>query len=247
MIDWLILLTASFLAGALNAVAGGGSFLTFPALVFIGIPAVAANATSAVAVFPGYLGAAAGFRAEIFSLDGKLLRRYLLTASAGGLVGSLLLLVTTNEAFNLLVPWLLLFATLLFGLGEKIMKFMKHAKVQSRPLETLLLFAVSLYGGYFNGGLGIILLALFLFLGFTDLNVMNGLKNGISFCISVVSVITFSAAGLVRWPEACVMMVAATCGGYAGAVWAKKIPPRWLRAGITVVGLGMSLIFFLRI
>lgn len=247
MLDWLTLLIASFLAGILNAVAGGGSFLTFPALVFIGIPPVAANATSAVAVFPGYLGAVAGFRSEICSLERDLLKRYLAISSAGGLVGSLLLLVTSNDTFNILVPWLLLFATILFGLGKKIMGLLRHSGNHSRGAEMLLLFAVSLYGGYFNGGLGIILLALFLFLGFSDLNVMNGLKNIISFCISVVSVATFSAAGLVRWPEACLMMAGATCGGYVGAVWAKKVSEGWLRVTITVIGLVMSLIFFIRI
>jgi len=246
MVEWLILIAAAFAAGVLNSIAGGGSFLTFPALVLVGIPPVAANATSAVAVFPGYLGGVVGFKSEIGRLSKPLLTKYLTVSLAGGFGGSLLLLVTSNALFSSLVPWLLLFATILFGLGEQILGKLKNLSSERNHTELPMIFIVAIYGGYFNGGLGIILLAVLLLIGFTDLNLMNGLKNGISFCVSIISVATFAVAGLVHWSEACVMMVAATFGGYYGAVVARKIPPKYLKLFIIFVGLLMSVIFFLR-
>ncbi len=246
MLEWSILIIAAFLAGILNSIAGGGSFLTFPALVFAGIPPVAANATSAVAIFPGYLGAVAGFYKELLSFERSRLRRFLLVAILGGFAGSLLLLVTSNEIFSILVPWLLFFATCLFACGEKITNWLKNSSPDFNLPELFTLFCVSVYGGYFNGGLGIILLAVLLLLGMQDLNLMNGIKNGISFCISIISVITFVVAGLVHWPQAIVMMIFATFGGYLGAVVAKKLPSLALKYIITLIGLVMSVVFFIR-
>ena len=246
MSQWILLAVAAFFAGVLNSIAGGGSFLTFPALVMAGIAPVPANATSAVAVFPGYLGGVAGFRAELASQGRPVLLRYLLYSFAGGLIGSLLLLVTSNAIFSLLVPWLLLIATLAFGLGDQVLERIKRVDYRGSILEGVAIFLVSVYGGYFNGGLGIILLAVFFFLGHTDLNLMNGLKNAISFCIAVVSVAAFSCAGIVQWPEATLMMVTSTLGGYYGAVVARKIPAAILKHLITAIGLVMTVIFFFR-
>lgn len=246
MTDWIILLGAAVFAGFLNAIAGGGSFITFPALVFVGISPIAANATSAVAVFPGYLGAVAGFRHEVKLFERKLLYRYLVASSVGGFLGSLLLLITSNAVFSFIVPWLLLFATVMFGCSDFILKRLKQININHKAVDIVLLFLVSVYGGYFNGGLGIILLAALLVVGLTDLNLMNGLKNGISFCISIVSVVTFSVAGLVHWREAIIMMFAATLGGYFGAIWAKKIPQALLKYLITGIGFIMAIVFFSR-
>jgi hypothetical protein len=246
MSQWIILITAAFFAGVLNSIAGGGSFLTFPALVMAGIAPVSANATSAVAVFPGYLGGVAGFRQELASQGRPFMFRYLLWASIGGLLGSFLLLVSSNAFFSLIVPWLLLVSTLAFGCGEQVLKHLKKEGERSRLVENVSIFLVSAYGGYFNGGLGIILLAIFLFLGHTDLNLMNGLKNVISFCIAIVSVAAFAIAGIVQWPEATGMMVATTLGGYYGAVAAKKIPAVILKYVITAIGCIMTVIFFFR-
>ncbi len=246
MPEWLILIIASFLAGILNSIAGGGSFLTFPALVFVGISPVAANATSAVAVFPGYLGAAAGFRREIFSFPQRRLLQYSFIAAIGGLIGSLLLLITSNVLFSTLVPWLLLFATALFAIGGKVTGWLKNHPYLIGRHELSILFLVSVYGGYFNGGLGIILLALFTLFGMSNLNTMNGLKNGLSFILSAVSVVTFSIAGIVHWPEAVIMMIGSTTGGYTGAVVARALPGGVLRLIIIMVGLLMTVIFFQR-
>lgn len=247
MTEYLLLAAAAFLAGMLNTVAGGGTFLTFPALVYTGVPLVAANATSAVAVFPGYLGGAAGFRGEIMAYDrGRLLRAATATA-AGGLVGSLLLLVSSNEAFAVVVPFLLALATLVFAFGDRLRKLMEKNAAGGSSTGHLGTIAVAVYGGYFNGGLGIMLLALFSLWGMRDLNQMNGLKNGLSFIVSAISVATFAAAGLVAWPQAVVMMAAATLGGYLGAPIARALPAWMVRAGVIAVGVAMSAAFFWRL
>lgn len=246
MYEYAILTAAAFLAGVLNTVAGGGTFLTFPALVYTGLPVVAANATSAVAVFPGYLGGALGFRRELGLFDRRRLLKIVAVTACGGLVGSLLLLVSSNEAFSMVVPFLLTLATLVFALGDVLQKWARtnaSGAVES-PLGTLL---VSIYGGYFNGGLGIVLLALFSLWGMRDLNMMNGLKNGLSFILSVVSVVTFALAGIVAWPQAVAMMAAATIGGYCGAPLARAMPRSVLRGIVIGVGAVMSVVFFARL
>jgi uncharacterized membrane protein YfcA len=247
MQDILILLAAAFGAGVLNTIAGGGTFLTFPALVFTGVPPVVANATSAVAVFPGYLGGALGFRAELATFDRSRLLRLALITLAGGSVGSGLLLVSSNEAFSAVVPFLLLAATLAFLFGDRI-RALAAARSRAVTAEGALgLFAVSVYGGYFNGGLGIVLLALFALWGMTDLHRMNGLKNGLSFVLSAISVAIFALAGLVEWPQAAMMMLAAIAGGYAGAPLARALPKPVVRAIIATIGFGMSAVFFWRL
>ena len=161
MFDLIILIVAAFGAGALNTVAGGGTFLTLPALIFTGVPPVAANATSAVAVFPGYASGALGFLPEMKEFDRTLLLRLTLVTLAGALVGSFLLLVSSDDAFNIVVPFLLLGATLVFLFGEQIRGWAASRSRMIAPYGNAGLFMVSLYGGYFNGGLGIVLLALF--------------------------------------------------------------------------------------
>lgn len=242
-----MLIAAAFGAGVLNTVAGGGTFLTFPALVFSGLPPVTANATSTVAVFPGYLGGAMGFRDEIRSFDRHRLCRLIVITLIGGLIGSGLLLVSSNEAFSVVVPFLLLGATLAFLFGDRVRTWAAAKARSVTPEGALSLFAVSLYGGYFNGGLGIVLLALFALWGMTDLNRMNALKTGLSFLLSAISVAVFAAAGLVAWPQALMMMIAATAGGYAGAPLAKTLPKAVVRGVIAAVGFGMSAIFFWRL
>lgn len=240
----LMLVMAALLAGALNAVAGGGTFLTLPALLYAGVPPVAANATSTVALLPGYLSGAYGFRHSVGPAAGLSVTRQLVTSLCGGLVGALLLLITPNEIFRAVVPWLLLLATALFAVGDRLAVWLqKHARAGTGSVVAGL-FVVSVYGGYFNGGLGILLLAMFCLVGMTDLNTMNGLKNLISAVLTAISVVIFSAAGLVHWPQALVMMVAGTVGGYLGALVARHIRPSHLRSGIVVVGLVMAILFF---
>jgi uncharacterized membrane protein YfcA len=246
MNDLLVLAAAAFCAGVLNTVAGGGTFLTFPALVYAGVPPIAANATSTVAVFPGYLGGAIGFRKEIAAFDRKLLLKIVAATAFGGLAGSLLLLVSSNEAFSAVVPFLLAFATLAFAFGDRLQAWTRQRQAggDKGMIGTVL---VSTYGGYFNGGLGIMLLALFSLWGMRDLNVMNGLKSALSFLLSAISVATFAVAGIVEWPQAVIMMVAATLGGYAGAPLARALPRSIVRGVVIVVGASMSAVFFWRL
>jgi uncharacterized protein len=247
ILESTLLIAAAFGAGILNTIAGGGTFLTFPALVFAGVPPVVANATSAVAVFPGYLGGALGFHRELLAFDLLQLIRLVGIAVTGGLAGSLLLMVSSDDAFAALVPFLLLLATLAFLFGDQIRDFAVRSSRSVRPFGTSGLFIVSIYGGYFNGGLGIVLLALFALWGMTRIHVMNGLKNGLSFALSAISVAAFAFAGLVEWRQAAVMMLASSAGGYMGAPIARALPPSVIRAIIVVIGFGMTAIFLARL
>ena len=241
---WLLTGGAAFAAGVLNAIAGGGSFLTFPALVFAGVPPLAANATSAMAVSPGYLGSTWGFRPELQALPRALIQREVVVAAVGGLIGAGLLLITPARIFSGLVPWLLLLATVLFAAGPVLAQ--RNAG-QGHPGWRLPgLLGVAIYGGYFNGGLGILLMALYTLTGESRLHTVNALKNLNSFVLSLLSVLAFALAGAIVWPQAIWMMVLATLGGWAGARLAKRLPIQWVRWLVIATGLAMSVVFFLR-
>jgi len=250
--NWALLAVAAFGAGVLNAIAGGGSFLTLPALVFTGVPPIAANATSALAVSPGYLGSVWGFRAELGALDRGLLKREAMVAAVGGVCGALLLLVTPAKVFAGLVPWLLLFATVLFALGPRLAQLGRrvgHDGAESTALARWRmpgLMLVSVYGGYFNGGLGILLMALYTLTGESRIHTANALKNYNSFVLSLLSVVAFAVAGAIVWPQAVLMMACATVGGVAGARLAKWMPVAWVRSLVIGIGLLMAVLFFLK-
>lgn len=245
-----LLLVAAFVAGALNAVAGGGSFLTLPALVFTGIPPVTANATGTVALLPGYAASAWGFKEDMAPPPGLTMARSVLLSLMGGAAGAALLLFTPNDTFRKVVPWLLLGATALFAFGPQIRAWASRSTPPGTPANptksALGMLAVAFYGGYFNGGLGILCLALFSLLGQTQLNAMNGMKNLVSALLTAIAVAIYAAGGIVEWKHAIVMMVAATLGGYGGARVARKIPATVLRWGIVVTGLVMAVLFFLK-
>lgn len=243
-----LLLGAAFVAGALNAVAGGGSFLTLPALVFTGLPPLTANATGTVALLPGYIAGALGFREDLQAPPGLSLRLLGLLSLLGGAIGAGLLLLTAEQSFRRLVPWLLLFATLLFASAPILLRHAQGLRPQrgATSRAALGLTAVTTYGGYFNGGLGILLLALFGLLGQGNLNAMNGAKNVVSALLTLIAVGVYAWGGLVAWPQALLMMVAATAGGYFGARVARRIPAPFIRAGIVVTGLVMAALFFAR-
>jgi len=238
-----LLVSASFIAGIINSIAGGGSFLTFPALVFSGVPTIAANATSAVAVFPGYLSGALGFSKELKEYPKSKFLLLIILSIMGGIGGSLLLLITPASVFSYIIPWLLGFATLLFAFGDFVGKWAKKNSNSNGITGNLATLIVCIYGGYFNGGLGIVLLALFSTLGLRDIHLMNGLKNIMSFALSAASVVTFAIAGIVFWQQAFIMMIAATIGGYFGVVVARKLSKNTIRSIIVIIGLIMTLIF----
>ena len=229
MFNTALLLTAAFVAGALNAVAGGGSFLTLPALVFTGVPPVVANATGTVALLPGYMAGAWGFREDTAPPPGLSMRLLVVLSLIGGAAGAALLLA----------------ATALFAFGPQLRRMLAGGK-PSTAKATVGVLAVAAYGGYFNGGLGILLLALFGLLGQTNLNAMNGLKNWVSALLTAIAVLIYAAGGVVLWQQALMMMVAATAGGYGGARVARKLPANVLRWGIVATGLVMAALFFWR-
>jgi hypothetical protein len=244
-----LLAVAALGAGMLNAVAGGGSFLTFPALVFTGVPPIAANATSALAVSPGYLGSTWGFKTELALLPRRLLLQEAMIAAAGGLLGAGLLLITPAKVFAGLVPWLLLFATALFAFGPRLLK---HLGIDERKSEKnsayrlIGLGFVAIYGGYFNGGLGILLMALYTLSGESHIHTANALKNANSLILSLLSVAAFAWAGAIVWTQGIWMMAWATLGGFVGARVARRLPASAVRLIVIATGLIMFVWFLLK-
>lgn len=245
-----LLVLAATAGGAMNAVAGGGSFLTFPSLLFAGVPAIPANATSSVALWPGSLASAWGYREDL-GHEARVLRWFGAASLVGGLAGALLLLLTPEVTFRALVPWLLLGATAIFAFGPLLARRLRDAgglshRVTTRALLVLALvqLLVAVYGGYFGGGIGILMLAAFAAMGMEDIHAMNGLKAVLALLINGVAVAAFLVAGVVRWPEALLMVAGAVLGGYLGARGAKKVDPKWVRAFVIAVGLLLSAYFF---
>jgi len=241
------------LGGALNAVAGGGTFLTFPALIFLGVPPVNANATSTVALWPGQWASVAAYRRELVRHERSLVVVLATASMSGGLAGSLLLLNTPQTTFLRLIPYLLLAATLLFAFGRNVtVLVMARARTQhtthDKPLLAIWIaqFFMAVYGGYFGAGLGILMLAAFVALGIDDLQEANALKTLLAACINGVAVVVFVVSGIVYWPQAIVMLIGAIVGGYGAASMARRIDPKWLRAFVIAVGLSMTVAFFLR-
>lgn len=237
------LAAAAFGAGFLNAIAGGGTFLTLPALVFAGLPPIVANATSAVAVSPGYIGGALGFRQELAQVNRPHLLRMTGVTLLGGVAGSALLLITPEKAFSQIVPWLLLFATVLFAVTAKP----RPRPASGSPWQLFGLGAVAVYGGYFNGGLGILLMAVLSMAQAGSLSTVNGLKNYLSALLSAISVAVFAAAGVIAWQAAVWMMGFSMLGGYVGARTARRLSAQLVYASVVLIGLGMSALFFARL
>ncbi len=248
-----LLFIAAILGGTLNSVAGGGSFIAFPALIFTGVPPINANATNTVALWPGSVASMRAYRKELAEQDRKLLFVLGVTSLVGGVFGALLLLRTPQSTFTLLIPYLLLLATLLFTFSKPITgflrKYMPHKEQSSWPALLVVAFfqiIIAIYGGYFGGGIGILMLATLGMMGMEDINEMNAVKTLLQASINGVAVITFIIAGAVAWPQAILMVVGAIIGGYGGAYFARQIDQRWIRLFVILVGSSMTLYFFLR-
>ncbi|HEY0995342.1 MAG TPA: sulfite exporter TauE/SafE family protein [Gemmatimonadaceae bacterium] len=233
----LVALT-TLVASVINAIAGGGTLLTFPALVGLGIPPLVANATSTVALWPGALASMWGYRRELVGAR-DWARRFAIPSVAGGLVGAWLLLRTPPARFDAIVPWLIFGATALFMIQGPVMRRVQRRAIPHRPTGILLgfQFAVAIYGGYFGAGAGILMLAALGFMGLTNIHRMNGLKNWGGFCMNVVAAGMFAASRLVHWPVALTMAVFALIGGYLGSRLAQRVGQAWVRRGIVAVGL----------
>jgi uncharacterized membrane protein YfcA len=243
------LVAASVGAGVMNAMAGGGTILTFPALLLVGEPAIMANATSTVALLPGAAASMAGYRKEVGE-HRAWLKTLLVPSLLGGAVGSVLLLRTPERTFAFLAPFLVLFATLLF-LFQLI--WSPRSKEPGQPatsarfvLTTILQFLVAIYGGYFGAGIGILMLVLLGFLGLRNIHAMNGLKNFFGICINGVAAGYFILRGAVDWPAALAMAVGSIAGGYAGARFARRIGQKKARIAVVVIGFLVTAVLLLQ-
>ena len=252
----ILLFFAAVIGGTLNSVAGGGSFFTFPALVFTNVNSVIANATSTVAVWPGSVASMGAYRRELFKQPRNIMIVLIVISFIGGILGAILLLKTPASTFTTLIPYLLLGATILFGASPYITAQLRK-RTADEPTKkgtswgaiipiALAQLVISIYGGYFGGGIGILLLATLAFMGMENIHEMNGVKTLLTACINGVAVITFIIARAVLWPQAIVMIVGAVIGGYGGAYYARKIEQKWIRLFVVIVGLALSIYFFVR-
>ncbi len=235
---------AAFIAGAMNSVAGGGSFLSFPALLFAGVPAISANATNNAAMWVGTIGSARGYREEV-AAQRHLLLPLVSVSIAGSLIGACLLLSTPQTLFERLIPWLLLFATTVFAISPRLTRGVRSAPSHA-PWQIAVQFVVAIYGGYFGAGMGIVMLALLAFSGLPNFNAQNAIKNVLSVAINGVALVPFVIARAVDWRFAVPMALIALLGGYFGARFFRRVPQPISRALVVAIGTTMTMVFFLR-
>jgi uncharacterized membrane protein YfcA len=245
---YIFLFVAGVLGGALNAVAGGGSFIAFPALMFAGVAPISANATNTVALWLGVTASTGAYRKHL-DISRRVMVPLAVTSVIGGIAGAFLLLRTPANTFLRVLPWLMLGATLLFALGGRLARGSKSGLAHDASTSALALAAVfelvvAVYGGYFGGGVGIMNLAMLAVLGMTDIHAMNALKVVLGGIINGVAVVTFILAGAVAWKPGVIMTAGAIVGGYFGAHYAQKLPQAWIRAFVIVVGTAMTVYFF---
>ena len=247
-----MLFAAGAVAGAINALAGGGTLVSFPALLWLGRAPITANATNTLALCPGALAAMTAFRNDLAPI-----RRWMLLlvppSLAGGLIGALLLLRTPERVFAALVPWLILFATGLFAAQGPLTAGIRRLRRRTErpavdgprrevwPYVVAFEFAVAIYGGYFGAGIGIMTLAVLGLVGFTDIHHMVGLRNFAALCINGIAAVYFVSQGAVVWPDALVMIVGQIVGGYGGARMARRLGRTFMRRAVVVIGIVMAL------
>lgn len=245
MTIYLILFLTSVLGSAINAVAGGGSFFTFPGLLLAGVPIVKANATSTMALWPGSVSSSITYRKQL-DIDSNKLIILSVASIIGSIAGTWLLLVTPSNLLKHLLPYLMLGATLLLLFKQKISKGKISGKIGANPIFTIIFqFLVAVYGGYFGGGIGILMLAAFHLMGFENLVQMNALKTLLATLINGTAVILFVLTKQVVWNYALIMIVGGITGGYLGAHWGKKIPVVYLNRFIIATGIFFTIWFFI--
>lgn len=240
----MLLCAAGFLSGVVNAIAGGGTFLTFGAMTLIGLPPIVANATSSITQFPGYVTSALAYAREIRA-DFREAMILAALSLVGGLAGALLLLSLSNPSFRALVPWLLLAATAVFAAGPYLKPKALSPEKPVSPAGLAGQFVTSIYGGFFGAGMGIMMLAV---LGLTkggDYHRLNALKNFLAVVIAAMAIVVFASGDVVGWPQAAVMVPAAAAGGYSGVWAARRVPQAVIRAIVVVVGLVLTAYYFL--
>jgi uncharacterized protein len=252
----VMLFLAAVAGGMVNSIAGGGTLLTFPALVWAGHSSLIANATNTLALAPGAFASSWGYRHEVMTVP----RRYFVLLAPGligGIIGAYLLSQTPARTFARIVPWLVLFATILFMVQPKLQQRLRSAQNKSASASdeatpqwlagaALYQFVVGIYGGYFGAGIGILVLAMLGMLGLSNLHQMNGLKNILAGAINLIAAIYFITADMIRWPEAIIMAVGAFVGGYGMARLAQRLGQTIVRRSVIIIGLTLSAIFFWR-
>jgi uncharacterized protein len=245
-----LLFSTAVLAGGLNSVAGGGSFITFPTLIFTGVPPIAANATNNTAMWVAALTSIGAYRQDL-QVERRLLLILSVTSLVGGTLGSIALLYTSSDIFNRLIPYLLLLATLVFICGDRIKTWSQT--LTSKPDEPpsmakLVIFqlAIAIYGGFFGAGIGILMLATLTLSGIKNIHAMNALKAVLGSCINGIAIVPFVLAGAIVWQQAIIMAVGGSIGSYVAARFARKIPSHIVRRFVAVVAIIMTIYFFMR-
>lgn len=246
----VFLFVAGILGGALNAVAGGGSFVAFPALLLQGVPPIPANATNTLALWTGVTASGGAYRNRL-DVPRRVLLPLLATSVMGGIIGAFLLLKTPPHTFMRVLPWLMLGATLLFVFGKRLggrraSSVAPEATTAAIVVASFFELVVSVYGGYFGGGVGIVNLAMLAAVGMTDIHAMNALKSVLGMAINGIATLVFIVQGAVYWPQGIVMILGALVGGYFGAHYAQKLPQAWVRNFVILVGTGMTVYFFFK-
>ncbi len=246
MTSYLFIAGAGLLAGTMNALAGGGSFVSLPALISLGMPSVQANASSTVGLFPGAAASAWAYRDGLGPIGAVSLRPLLLVTVFGGALGALLLLWTPSVTFDYLLPWLLLIATFTLGFGRQLGEWLRR-RVHIRPAAVVVIqLGLGIYGGYYGGGVGIMMMAVWGLLDERDLKSMNAPRTLMVTAANTMAVLIFMVAQAVRWRETLVMLVAATVGGYYGAQVGRRAPAQLVRVGTLLIAGCITLVFFAR-
>ena len=250
--DYLLLFLAGMLGGVINTLAGGGSLVTFPSLMLVGVPPIIANATNTFASLGGYISGAYGLRKEIRKSKSVLVA-ITITATIGGLVGAWLLHQTSPTRFEKLIPWLLFLATVALILGPVLVTSKKESESEhDRSIVSLLVFGVllllvCLYGGFFNAGLGILILGYLTIAGWANVNEMNAVKLIVSSIVSVAAVCVFAFSDMLDWQLGVVVMIGTLIGGYLSAKVSLIIPAKWIRTGIIVFSLTLTIYYFAKV
>jgi hypothetical protein len=244
-LDLPLLFLAGFVTGVMNAIAGGGSFIAFPALLLVGVPVIPANVTTTISTVPGQFASVWAYRHDIRAATQFDIRMLLGVSVVGGLLGALILLATPNAVFVGVLPWLMLLATAIFAFGNFApQSILQHFTIGMRGVLAAQ-FVIAIYGGYFGAGIGFMMLAALTFYGMRDIHAMNGLKLVLALCMTVTSSIAFALSGEVYWTQALVMCVATLIGGYFGALGAKRVKPEYVKVFVVILGASLTVYFFL--
>jgi uncharacterized membrane protein YfcA len=242
----LILCSAGFVAGVMNALAGGGSFVTLPALIWAGLPSVAANASSTVALYPGQAASVWVYRDGVARLEGVPLLPSLIVTVIGGVLGALLLLWTPSSLFDHVLPWLLLIATTALTFGSQLGQAMRRHFHLGPIAVVAIQFALGIYGGYFGGAVGIMMMAVWSLLSTADLKALAPPRTLMVTAANTVALVCFVVAGAVKWPETMALGLGALAGGIGGALLGRRLPAPVVRWVTIALAAGITVAFFVR-